>query len=89
MAERFENIFLQNTTNQVSYTSPQQNGPRFRFPLRDAMEHGRRIQQQLEEAWELHQGELERRQAVSISAHDGVYFCFESLPGFELKIQSL
>jgi len=89
MAERYENIFLRNTVRRIEYTNPQNQGPRFNIPPRNAREHGANIQRQLDEAWTSYQEELNRRRAVAIPAREGMYLEFESAPDYELKIKSL
>jgi len=89
MAVLYENIFLRNTVMRIDYTNPQNQGPRFNTPTRNAREHGTNIQRQLDEAWNNYQEELKRRRAVAIPAREGMYLEFESAPGYELKIKSL
>ncbi len=89
MPERYDNLFLRNTVRRIDYTTPQSNGPRFSYPLRNPIHHGSNIQRQLDAAWNRYQEELTRRQAVAIPTREGMYLEFESAPGFELKTKSL
>jgi len=89
MPERYDNLFLSDTVNRVNYTNPQQNGPRFKTPNRDAGQHGANIRRQLDVAWQRYQDEVSNRQAVAVPTHEGMYLEFESAPGFDLKIKSL
>lgn len=89
MPERYDNLFLSDTVSRVNYTNPQQNGPRFRLPTRDAGQHGATIRRQLDVAWQRYQEEVTNRQAVAVPTREGMYLEFESAPGFDLKIKSL
>ena len=89
MPERYDNLFLSDTVSRVNYTNPQQSGPRFKTPNRDAGQHGTNIRQQLDLAWQRYQDEVSNRQAVAVPTHEGMYLEFESAPGFDLKIKSL
>lgn len=89
MPERYDNLFLSDTVSRINYINPQQNGPRFRLPDRDARQHGANIRRQLDVAWQRYQEELTSRQAVAVPTREGMYLEFESAPGFDLKIKSL
>lgn len=87
--ERFKNLFLQDTAERIDYKSPSSGGAKFRFPERNFVEHGRRIQQKLAQTWDHFRDVQAQRTAVSLPVREGVYLEFESTPDFDLKIKSL
>lgn len=87
--ERFRNLFLRDTAERLDFTSPSSGGAKFRFPERNFVEHGQRIQQKLAQTWDHFRDMQAQRTAVSLPVREGVYLEFESKPDFDLKIKSL
>ncbi len=83
--EHYRHIFLAGPTRTQGFTSPRQGGAAPRIPVRDRDSHSRRLQQQLQQAW----NEVDQRQAVVHVERQGAYIEFESSPGFDLEIKSL
>lgn len=87
--EHFDNLFLQNTSERIDYTSPSGGGKKFATPARDFREHGQFIQQKLIQAREQFLKLKDDRTAVALSVRDGLYLEFESAPDFDLRTKSL
>lgn len=82
-------IFINNTKENLSYTSPQSGGTGYRLPLRGRSAHGNKILQSLENSWRQFQGIQSQRGAVSATTRDGIYLEFRSRAGFDLVTKSL
>jgi len=81
----FRHIKLPGPNTSFNYTSVSSGGREHRIPTRNREQHGRRIFQQLEQAWQ----ELENKYLVAYPERTGIYLEFVSSPGFELIIKSL
>ena len=83
MSKYYKNIFLDDKGENVSYTS-KKRGPSFNIPVRNRVEHGERLLNQLKKV-----SEDSSASAVSIAKRNGIYIEFESSPNLELKLSSL
>jgi len=81
----FRHIKLSGPNESYNYTSVNAGGTPFKTPTRNRNQHGRRIYQQLEKAWQ----ESENEYLVTYPERTGIYLEFVSSPGFELIIKSL
>jgi len=81
----FRHIKLSGPNARFSYTSVNSGGPKHRIPIRNRGQHGNRIYQQLERAW----NESENEFLVAYPERTGIYLEFVSSPGFELIVKSL
>ncbi len=81
----FRHIKLSGPNARFNYTSVNSGGPKQRIPTRNREEHGNRIYQQLERAW----NESENEFLVAFPERTGIYLEFVSSPGFELMVKSL
>jgi len=81
----FRHIKLSGPNESYNYTSVNAGGTPFKTPTRNRNQHGRRIYQQLEKAWQ----ESENEYLVASPERTGIYLEFISSPGFELAIKSL
>lgn len=82
-------IFINNTKENLSYTSPQSGGTGYRLPPRGRSAHGNKILRSLENSWRQFQGIQSQRGAVSATTRDGIYLEFRSRAGFDLVTKSL
>lgn len=85
----YRNFFVINSEQHIPYTSKQQGGPKRKIPEVDRIQHGQKIQNKLQEAWQQAKSIDEQRTAVSLPTKKGVYLEFESAPNFELATKSL
>lgn len=81
----FRHIKLLGPNARINYTSVSSRGPEHRIPTRNREQHGNRIYQQLEQAWQ----ESENEFLVAYPERTGIYLEFVSSPGFELIVKSL
>jgi len=81
----FRHIKLSGPNARFSYTSVNSGGPKHRIPIRNRGQHGNRIYQQLERAW----NESENEFLVAYPERTGIYLEFVSSPGFKLIVKSL
>jgi len=81
----FRHIKLSGPNARFNYTSVNSGGPKQRIPTRNREEHGNRIYQQLERAW----NESENEFLVAYPERTGIYLEFVSSPSFELIVKSL
>ncbi|GAB4279298.1 MAG: S8 family peptidase [Marinilabiliales bacterium] len=84
-ANLFKHIKLSGPDAHFNYTSVRSGGKSPRIPERNRRQHGARIYQQLEQAWQ----ESENEFLVAYPERTGIYLEFISSPGFELMIKSL
>lgn len=81
----FRHIKLSGPNGSYNYTSVNAGGTPFKTPTRNRNQHGKKIYQQLERAWQ----ESENEYLVAYPERTGIYLEFISSPDFELKIKSL
>jgi len=81
----FRHIKLSGPNEHIDFTSTSSGGGQPRIPTRNRNQHGGRIFQQLEQAWEQSENEF----LVAFPERTGIYLEFISSPGFELTIKSL
>jgi len=82
---RFRHIKLSGPNEYFDFTSTSSGRKQPRIPTRTREQHGKRIYQQLERAWD----ESENEFLVAFPERTGVYMEFVSSPGFELMVKSL
>lgn len=85
----YNNIFLDKTAEAHRYISRKQGGGSLKIPPRNRIEHGRKIQNKLQEIWKQVEESDRTRSAVSLSTRQGTYLEFESKPDFALSTKSL
>lgn len=85
----YNNIFLDKTAEAHRYISRKQGGESLKIPPRNRIEHGRKIQNKLQEIWKQVEESDRTRSAVSLSTRQGTYLEFESKPDFALSTKSL
>jgi len=81
----FKHIKLSGPNDYLPFKSTKSGGRQFNIPTRNRNQHGRRIFQQLEKAWQKSENEF----LVAFPERTGIYLEFISSPGFELAIKSL
>ena len=80
-----KNIFLENVTEQMEYSSPASFG-HTNYPQRDRNQHANYIRRKLEEC---RQSELSQKQVAAIHYKDGMYLEISGKEGYELVTKSL
>lgn len=86
MAVDKRNIFLTNTAEATSYTSPSRRGGQPFYPKRNVSSHAELIQSKLRHSYEVAN---EQRQAATVRYKEGIYLEFSSAPQYDLAIKSL
>ncbi len=81
----FRHIKLSGPNDYLPFTSTKSGGGQPRIPTRNRNQHGKKIFQQLEQAWQKSENEF----LVAFPERTGIYLEFISSPGFELAIKSL
>lgn len=90
MAVPYRHIFLRDTGESASFTTPSRNfSGTQNIPQRNRQEHSERLQEQLNSIWSTPRDAADVRTAVSMSTKDGVYIEFEGAPDFGLLTKSL
>ena len=82
-------FFLDKFGTSLDFTSKSSIAGKPNYPERQRYNHGRMIQQKLQDAWIQAKQLDEQRKAVSLPTKDGIYLDVESAPGFELATKSL
>ncbi|MGY0372327.1 S8 family peptidase [Clostridium sp. JNZ J1-5] len=87
--KHYSNIFLDKTGEAYKYTSKSQGGRGNILPPRNRIEHGKKIQNKLQDIWKQVENEKKDTTAVSLNTKMGTYLEFESTPNFNLTTKSL
>lgn len=85
----YRNIFLENTTEARKYTSKNVVIKSNTLPQRNRAEHGKRIQDRLQDIWRKVEEQKSDTTAISYNTKQGTYLEFESSPNFLLTTKSL
>lgn len=81
-----KNIFINRKPVTLPYSTPSSGPIKNNFPIRDRLDHSKKIEAQLSSAWE----KLEdTRNVITSKTEDGVYIQIKGSIGFELKTKSL
>lgn len=80
----YKNIFLDNTSEKVAYTSKRSGGS-FSIPFRNRIDHGTKLLRSLNKIWETN----DDSNAISLVRNHGTYIDFFSSQDYELKLNSL
>lgn len=86
MSVERKNIFLENVTEQMEYSSLAVSFSRNRYPQRDRNQHAEFIKRRLEES---RQSALSQKQVAAIHYRDGMYLEVSGKEGYELVTKSL
>ena len=81
----FKHLKLLGPNENLNYISTNSGRPQTKIPTRNRNQHGRKIFQQLKQAWQ----ESENEFLVTFPEKTGIYLEFISSPNFELAIKSL
>lgn len=90
MADRGRpHIFVHDTATRENYSKRGGGGGSDNLPRRKRKEHGRKLIDELEAAWEEAQNRREKSSVIGLGIADGVCLQFKSDPEFELTLESL
>lgn len=89
MANVHDNLFLNNTHNNLRYTSKVSGGSSSTLPSRDRNTHAQNIKNKLDSIWQVVEQTRQTNRAASLAIHSGTYLEFQSTPNFSLTLQSL
>ncbi len=87
--QNLRHFFVAQTGESIGFTSKLRGGEKPVIPERIREQHGTKIKQRLEKAWQQATMIDEQRKAVALSTRDGFYLEFESSPGYDLATKGL
>ena len=87
--EPLHHFFLDKSGTSLDFTSKPSIAEKPNYPPRQRYDHGKMLQQKLQDAWLQAKALDEQRKAVSLPTKEGIYLDVESAPGFELVTKSL
>lgn len=88
MIQLANNIFLNNITETIQYTS-KQRGMGKPLPNRSRITHAQRLERKLTAIWNEVQHQEQRRLAIAVPVRSGTYIEFKGEPNFNLNTKSL